>query len=122
MVRIIAFTVSLVVLAGGVKPAPARELMDPMRPAPYRAPSTVTAEQQQAEIHAELRLTAILKGEQRQVAVINGEILQVGQQIHGYRVTDIDARQVHLQKEGQQLVLSVEAQGMKRSSAAEQSP
>ncbi len=120
MVRIIVFIVSLVFLAGGGKPAPARELTDPMRPAAYRAPAT--AEQQKAETHAELRLTAILKGSQRRVAVINGEVLQVGQQIHGYRVTGIDARQVRLKKEGRQLVLSVEEQVMKRSSAAEQSP
>ncbi len=122
MVRIIVFTVTLVVFAGGVKPVPAQELIDPMRPAPYRAPTPVTAEQQQAEMHSELQLTAILKGSQRRVAVINGEVLQVGQQIQGYRLIDIDARQVRLQKDGQHLVLSVEAQVMKRSSAAEQSP
>nr|WP_320114839.1 hypothetical protein [uncultured Desulfuromonas sp.] len=65
---------------------------DPMRPQGDGALSLQSAPE------TPLTLTSILMAEQRRVAIVNGRVVTVGDEINGYRVVSITARQVELQK------------------------
>ena len=61
---------------------------DPTRPPYYRDTTGETIRQ------SDLAVTAIIISKDRKVAVINNEVLKVGDEISGLKIVDIDANQV----------------------------
>jgi hypothetical protein len=57
----------------------------------------------------ELRLSTVLAGGQHQAAVINGEIVRLGQSIAGYRLESIRERTVRLSNGERSIVLELES-------------
>lgn len=74
-------------------------LVDPMRPQNFKPKSSISSGAAESRIKAQSwRLTTVLIAEQRSVAVINGKALQLGEQIEGYRLVEVEADRVLLKK------------------------
>ena len=78
---------------------------DPTRPA------GVVLEENRATI---LTLDSLLIGEQRQIAVINGRALRVGERIGNAEVIAIGPAGVQLQRQGKRVTLTPQRQTIKR--------
>lgn len=89
----------------------ATERSDPTRPPQgnLNDDSAAAAKQGRPILHS------ILHGSQRQLAVIDGRVLRVGDQVHDMTITAIDARQVELYSPGNgRLVLSLGKRTMEK--------
>ncbi|MAZ43643.1 MAG: hypothetical protein CMF48_00495 [Legionellales bacterium] len=91
----------------------AAELADPTRPVNYKGPylgpiggAGVAAES--------LQLNSILYSETRQVAVINGQSLKVGDKIGGLTLEKVWADKVNLKGANQSVVLSLNPEKVKK--------
>jgi MSHA biogenesis protein MshK len=67
------------------------QLPDPTRPPNYQQNTTTTGE-------SKLRLSSILIGPQRRIAVINDQTLKVGDSIMDYKIIKIEAKAVTLKQ------------------------
>ncbi|MEE4253216.1 MAG: hypothetical protein V2I50_04140 [Desulfuromusa sp.] len=94
------------------------QFVDPMRPSLYQNQAnkrSVTEEQVQVST-AGWELTAVLLSPGRSVAVINGKSLQVGEQLEGYRLIQIQSDRVTLRNKQGKLVLRRAGTGLKKVS------
>ncbi len=101
----------LLLLAKGAIAAPPA-LLDPMRPIEY---SPVVAVKEKLHLQ-ELELTGVLISRAREVAIINGDSLQRGDTIAGYRLEKIEADKVLLKNRQGKLVLRRAGTGLKKIS------
>lgn len=85
---------------GLLLPAQAQDPMRPEWPRVIEAPA-----QGEQPVAAALKLQLVRERGRQKLAVINGQSLNVGEQIQGYRVQQIKADSVVLQRDGEQLVL-----------------
>jgi hypothetical protein len=90
-------------------------LHDPLRPLDYRPSVTSSAAKPVALKASEWRLGAVLVSTERQVAVINGQSLQVGDLFDGYELVEIESSQVVLQKKQKTVVLRRSGTGLKKA-------
>lgn len=80
----------------------AEKLVDPTRPDGYSAPITENKIQQQGDTTAENEwiLNTTLVSPYQRIAMINGKRLQVGDDINGAEVFNIDHQKVDLLRDG----------------------
>lgn len=71
-------------------------LNDPTRPPSFEGPAKTAAK----EVKLPLTVSMILLAKDRRVAVLNGQSLQVGQSVDGYRVLRIERSKVVVSHEG----------------------
>ncbi len=105
---LLATTLSPVARSQQVQPAP---LEDPMRPSGLPA-SADTGTLGKASA-AELRLQAIKREGRHHLAVINGQVVRVGDEVDGVRITAISAGSVVINVEGESSVLKLLGQDIK---------
>lgn len=79
------------------------QAQDPMRPEWPRAMAEPAAGAETPAVSLKLQL--VREQGRQKLAVINGQSLKLGEQIQGYRVQQIKADSVVLQRDGEQLVL-----------------
>lgn len=94
------------------------QLVDPMRPSHYQDQSnkrSVVEKQLQVKTKS-WELTAVLLSPGRSVAVINGKSLQLGEQLEGYKLIQIQSDQVTLRNKQQKLLLRRAGTGLKKVS------
>ena len=91
-----AFILLIALSAAGIAAEPA--LKDPMRP--YQAPPPADP-----QASGGWRLTTIVRNGDRQVAVINGQAVRVGDTINGARVESIEPWEVRLKRDDQDIVI-----------------
>ncbi|WP_092344728.1 hypothetical protein [Desulfuromusa kysingii] len=106
----------LLSFSGGSFTVLADQFVDPMRPVDYevqasKLPATKGAVQAQTR---DWQLTAVLTSQDRAIAVINGESLQVGERLEGYELVQIHADRVTLKNKQGQLVLRRAGTGLKK--------
>ncbi len=70
------------------------DLRDPTQPSGYNSETAL------AKIHNDLTLTAILTSPQRNIAIINGELLNVGDKIGKFKILKISSQTVFLEGPG----------------------
>ena len=106
---------ALLLLVGATLVEAKGGLGDPLRPlagaAPSAAEPTVAAQKRPLE----LRLEAVLLSTERAVAIINGQSLQLGDRIDGFRLSKIAADRVELQKKQKKIVLRRTGTGLKKA-------
>ena len=91
------------------------KISDPLRPLNYAGRQEPSRVQKAAEQEPQWRLGAVLISADRAVAVINGESLQVGESISGFKVIKIDPASVQLQKKQKKLTLRRSGTGLKKA-------
>ncbi len=113
----------LLCVAGNCYAEASEQFVDPMRPIGYQAPvvKKTTVEKQLRVNTNNWKLTAVLTSAGRSVAVINGESLQVGGSLDGYRLVQIDFDKVILKNKQRTLVLRRAGTGLKKRSTARDS-
>ena len=87
------------------------ELADPMRPSGLPAASTADATPEKAA--ALPRLQAIMREGRRHSAVVNGQVVHVGDDVGGATVTAITANSITVNVEGKPTVLRLVDQDVK---------
>ncbi|MDX2481831.1 MAG: hypothetical protein QNK24_16030 [Desulfuromusa sp.] len=105
-------------VAGNCCAATTEKFVDPMRPVHYRVPvakKSSAGEKVQVNTN-DWQLTAVLISAGRSVAVINGKSLQVGAQLDGYKLVQIDSDQVVLKNKQRSLTLRRAGTGLKKMS------
>lgn len=116
MVNTLPLLCLLVLLCGPVSAAETGRLQDPLRPVRYQAPVV----EKKAEVERQnWSLSAVLLSADRAVAVINGQSLQLGDLLDGYRLVKIEPGKVLLRKNRKQIVLSRSGTGLKKISSFE---
>lgn len=106
----------VLLLGSSIGAAHAQRLIDPLRPQ-YLEVAEQTQDQRPLEQRREdFNLTAVLTASDRSVVIINGQILQLGQQINGYQLTNISAEQVILKNDKDQLILRRASADLMKSS------
>lgn len=90
-------------------------LRDPLRPLAGAPSVAVEAEAVTQKQPLELQLEAVLLSAERAVAIINGQSLQLGDRIEGFRVSKIEASRVELQKKKNKIVLHRAGTGLKKA-------
>jgi len=96
------------------------KFIDPLQPAHYQPQPQVEVQSHSEQIDAlrhQFQLTAILKSDQRAMAVINGRPMQVNQTIADFRLIKIGFDYVVLRKGKQTLTLYRAISGMMKSPA-----
>lgn len=104
----------LCIILTGIFPALAQEA-DPTRPPVSKPQQRVDTAQA-----PDLKLVSIWYQQGNSSVRINEENYRIGDRVNGYRITAIEANQVHLEKDGRQLLLSVF--GSQRIINGEQNP
>ncbi len=91
-------------------------LRDPMRPERFQPPESLVAQKKLAgkEQAPVWKLKAILISDTRSVAVIDGRLLQVGDEMEGFKLERIDSDRVTLTKKNKKVVLRRTVSGLKR--------
>lgn len=79
------------------------ELKDPTRPASYVAELQGTAK----KIKAGVQVSSIIIGKERRIAVIDGQAVQKGDDIHGMKVLAIKPSEVLLKSNNKELQVSL---------------
>ncbi|RUO26687.1 Type II secretory pathway component [Aliidiomarina minuta] len=87
---------------------------------PTRPPVATTKQRAETAQAPELTLASIWYQQGNSRARINEESYRIGDTVEGYRITDIEANRVHLERDGRQLFLSVF--GSQRIVNGEQNP
>ena len=105
---LLAGTLSPAVRSQADQPAP---LEDPMRPSGLPAPAEAGTPGKAPP--AELRLQAIKREGRHHLAVINGQIVRVGDEVDGIKITAISAGSVMINVEGKSSVLKLLGQDIK---------
>jgi len=106
----------LALLCGPVSAAETGRLQDPLRPVRYQAPAV----EKKAEVERRSwSLSAVLLSADRAVAVINGQSLQLGDLLDGYRLVKIEPEKVLLRNNRKQVVLYRSGTGLKKISSFE---
>lgn len=106
----------LALLCGPVSAAETGRLQDPLRPVRYQAPAV----EKKAEVERRSwSLSAVLLSADRAVAVINGQSLQLGDLLDGYRLIKIEPGKVLLRNNRKQVVLYRSGTGLKKISSFE---
>lgn len=121
MVRIFMslLTVLLLFGAGECLAAESEQLVDPMRPLRYQAPAPATSIEKTIQKQVDTtawQLTAVLVSAERSVAVINGKLLQKGENLKGYRLVKILPDKVLLKNKDEKIILSRAGTGLKKIS------
>jgi len=80
--------------------ANAEKLIDPTKPEGYLAPVTQTEAQQKSVAVRKWVLNTTLVSPYQKIAMINGKRLQVGDEIHGAEVINIDHQKADLRLDG----------------------
>lgn len=109
----------LVAVAVSCWAQPPTGLVDPLRPATYQRqshPEPLGARESIEELRDRFKVSSILIAKDRAVAVINGQPLQVGQLVQEYRLTEIEADHVILQKDSRRVILQRPTGTIKKSS------
>ena len=117
MVRLSVVFMLVFVTAGQPLAAQQRPLSDPMRPhsQQVKAPlSSVEKAGEQVIDTAAWQLTAVLISERRSLAIVNGQALQKGDQLDGYKVISIQSDKVVLEHGHKQLVLHRTGTGLRK--------
>lgn len=97
----------MALLLGLVMPVLGEEFSDPMRPAREQRPATPAAEQGERQEVAWI-LQAVLLGEDRALAVIDGQTIGRGEDYRGARLLSVQADGVVLQRRsGKKIVLKL---------------
>jgi len=105
--------------AGNCCAATSEKFIDPMRPVHYQTPvakKTTSGKKIQVDTQ-HWKLTAVLISAGRSVAVINGKSLQVGGQLDGYKLVQIDSAKVVLKNKQRTIVLHRSGTGLKTISS-----
>jgi hypothetical protein len=106
--------IALLLLSGGFAGAAEQPLLDPMRPENFSDPSVLSAQDlHPATKEPDWQFSAVLVSPQRLVAVINGQSVQVGDMLQGYRVQQIERDRAVLVKDKRRVVLQRAATGLK---------
>jgi MSHA biogenesis protein MshK len=105
----------MIAVYGTTITAQADTLRDPLRPVHYQvakkgADGSAVKKQPQS-----WQLSAVLISRDRTVAVVNGQSMQVGDQIDGYKLLKIEPAKVLLQDKQKQIVLHRSGTGMKKA-------
>lgn len=103
MSRLFLASMLAALLASASARADELELGDPMRPF-VRAPQATSGN----GAARPFRLTGVLIGATRRVAVINGAVYREGETVNSARVVRIEPGTVHLQRNGEAWVLQLE--------------
>ena len=90
----------------------AEPLQDPLRPPGV---GSKTAAHKATPRKMSWSLDAVLVSPQRSVAIINGQPLQLGGEIAGYRLVKIDSGSVVLQKKQKKVVVRRSGTGLKKA-------
>lgn len=114
----IVFMILLFCVAGEGFAATEGQFVDPMRPSHYQDQrSKRSAVEKQLPVKTgSWELTAVLLSPGRSVAVINGKSLQLGEQLEGYKLIQVQSDQVILKNKQQKLVLRRAGTGLKKVS------
>ncbi len=120
MVKRIIFLSFFLLASTSLCAADENPLRDPLRPRGFQGTTSAKAPATQPAVKtAEWRLGAVLLSAERSVAVINGQSLQVGDLLEGYKLVSIEADQVLLQKKRKKLVLHRAGTGFKKVLSSE---
>ncbi len=92
----------------------AEQLIDPMRPANYRAQQSPGPVEKDEIDTSSWKLTAVLTSFKRQVAVVNGRCLQQGDSLEGFTVRKIQKDRVFMQNGTKKVVLRRTGTGFKK--------
>lgn len=90
-------------------------LRDPLRPLGYKVPPAASSIDPVVKKQSDFRLGAVLIANDRAVAVINGQSLQVGETLDGFKLVSIEADKVLLKKEKEEIVLRRSGTGLKKT-------
>ena len=85
----------------------ADKLADPTMPAGYQNPSSTISSQQQEPTQYEWILNTTIISPDRKMAIINGRILSIGDEINGATLMTIGHQQVQLSHENEIIMLSL---------------
>lgn len=115
--RVGCFSAVLLVLSW-VGMAGSAEFVDPMKPLNYKASTsdTNTDTVNEKKKTDSWQLTAVLLSDERSVAVVNGQSLQIGDVVEGYTLVRIYKDRVVLNGKGRKLVLERSGTGLKKKS------
>jgi hypothetical protein len=103
------------ILLGAPTLGGAADLVDPMRPQHYQPPPEIQAEPDKQLIDTDSwRLTGVLLGAERRVAIINGQSLQLGAVLEGFRLVEVKADRAVLRNQEQRVVLTRAGTGLKK--------
>ena len=105
----------LLIVQGAAAEKPA--LQDPLRPVRYQAPTEDNSST--SEVEKSWHLSAVLRSDARSVAVINGQVVQVGEMFDGYKVVKIESGKVLLAHNKKTIVLQRAGTGLKRVSSSQ---
>lgn len=101
----------------------AAEMSDPMRPLRYQKPEPENPSQQGGEEEREKtdawRFSGVVLSKNRSVAIVNGQPLQVGDMLEGYRVIEIAGDHVTFHGNERRVVLQRAGTGLKSKTAKE---
>ncbi|SHJ78768.1 hypothetical protein SAMN02745165_03174 [Malonomonas rubra DSM 5091] len=96
--------------------AGAAKLQDPMRPLGYQVPAAKQQPAGEAEKkQREWRLGAVLIAADRSVAVINGQSLQLGEKLEGFKLIKVEPDSATLQRKNKKIVLHRAGTGLKKA-------
>ena len=112
-------TLWLIVLLSGVASiavAQGGAFVDPMRPSQGPSMTSKSIKNETRNSAKPLQLQAVLVSKERSVAVINGQLLQQGELIDGYKVIRISSDTVILQGKSGKRTLSRAGTGLKKMS------
>lgn len=118
MVNKILFLGFVLLVGTSLHAADTSPIRDPLRPLGYQGTASPTVTQRAAKT-VEWRLAAVLISPERTVAVINGQSLQIGDQLNGYELVEIESDKVLLQKNQKKLVLRRAGTGFKKALSSE---
>jgi hypothetical protein len=90
-------------------------LIDPMRPQQFQSPKRPMPAAQKPVMAESWKLTTILTSTKRKVAVINGNLFQVGDTIDGYKVVEIKSDRVVLKKNKSKVLLRRAGTGLRKN-------
>jgi len=108
--------ISLLLLGIPFSAVGGERLLDPMRPLVSSASGPVeTVGKPLVAKQLDWRLGAVLISAEREVAVINGKSLQIGDKIEGYRVVKIEPSRVQLQMKKKKMILRRAGSGLKKA-------
>jgi hypothetical protein len=114
----IVVMILLFCVAGEGVAATEQQFVDPMRPSHYQDQSNTRSvvEKQPQVKTGSWELTAVLLSPGRSVAVINGKSLQLGEQLEGYKLIQVQSDRVILRNKQEKLVLRRTGTGLKKVS------
>lgn len=113
MVDLLWRSIVLTLCLGAVAMAAEQPLRDPLQPSGYRTVAQPVATKASVNT-ADWALGAVLLSEQRRVAIIDGQPLQLGDRYKGYRLDSVEADRVVLTNGTGRVVLRRAGSGLKK--------